>query len=288
MSFLKILVPVNGGARDASVLETAFALAQPFKAHVMALFVRVDPTDVLPFGELPLSPDFAQELVDAAADVELVAANSARSILAEAAAKANVKLVGEVQRCDTASASYHEMTGYLPQVLSKVARLCDVVVFPEIRETDAHDISDGLYRVLVKAACPVLLSGSSPLKAVGHKVAIGWDNGVACARAMVAALPLLRLAEKIEILSVTEKSDADTEIGEALAYLALHGVSATGHMIARKGKRVAEALLGAAGEGECDMIVIGGYSRGRMTEAMFGGVTQDIIWHAPMPTFMLH
>ena len=81
MSFMKFLVPVTGGARDASALATAFAAAKPFGGHVVALFVHADPREAIPFGELPLSPDFVQELIDTAADVERAATDAAFSSL---------------------------------------------------------------------------------------------------------------------------------------------------------------------------------------------------------------
>ena len=49
MAYVKILAPLTGGTRDAAVLAAAFAAAAPFKAHVIALFVRPDPAEAMPF-----------------------------------------------------------------------------------------------------------------------------------------------------------------------------------------------------------------------------------------------
>ena len=70
MSFVKFIVPVAGVARDRFALATAFAAAKPFNAHVVALFVHADPREAVPYGELPLSPDIVQDLIDTAADLE--------------------------------------------------------------------------------------------------------------------------------------------------------------------------------------------------------------------------
>jgi nucleotide-binding universal stress UspA family protein len=288
MSFLKLLVPVTGGKRDAHALATAFAAAKPFSAHVVALFVHVDPREAIPFGELPLSPEFVQDLIDTAADVELAAANAARSTLATVAAEAGARLIGAPQKCDTVSVSYEEATGYLPQVLSRAARLCDLTVFPPIREKDSHDMPDGFARVLVKTACPVLLSAEKQLTTLGRRVAVGWDDGVACARALVAALPFLERADSIEILSVRNTPVPDRSAEEAAGYLALHGLSAARRTIPCSGRKVAEVLLDAAAKGDFDLLVTGGYGRGRITEAVFGGVTEHIVSHATLPVFMVH
>ena len=47
MAYVKILAPVIGAACDATILASAFAAAAPFKAHVMALFVRPDPAEAM-------------------------------------------------------------------------------------------------------------------------------------------------------------------------------------------------------------------------------------------------
>ena len=82
MAFVKILVPVAGVARDRFALATAFAAAAPFNAHVVAMFVHADPRESVPYGELPLSPDIVQDLIDTAADLEKASCKAARANLA--------------------------------------------------------------------------------------------------------------------------------------------------------------------------------------------------------------
>ena len=66
MAYVKILAPLTGGARDATVLASALAAAAPFKAHVVALFVRPDPSEAMPFFGEGVSGAMAQEIVDTA------------------------------------------------------------------------------------------------------------------------------------------------------------------------------------------------------------------------------
>src|SRR5580693_3316273 len=49
MDIAKVLVPVTGGGRDASLLLYAIEAAKPFNAHVMAFFVRPDLAEALAF-----------------------------------------------------------------------------------------------------------------------------------------------------------------------------------------------------------------------------------------------
>lgn len=288
MSFVKILVPVAGAGRDRFALATAFAAARPFNAHVVALFVHADPRKSVPYGELPLSPDIVQDLIDTAADLEKAASKAARSTLATLAAEAGIRIVGAPQRADAVTVSYAEVTGHLSRALDRDALLCDLVVFPPIRETDDPEIQDGFIRALTKLERPVLLSSEKPPEEIGRKVAVGWDGGVACAHALMSALPYLEKAEAIEILSVQNGVHHGRSVESVAAYLELRGLSSSQRVLTRGDRIVAEVLLETAADDGCDMLVAGGYGHSRLMELIFGGVTEHIVSHPKIPVFMMH
>jgi nucleotide-binding universal stress UspA family protein len=288
MSIVKILVPVAGASRDRFALATAFAAAKPFNAHVVALFVHADPREAVPYGELPLSPDIVQDLIDTAADLEKASSKAARSTLATLAAEAGIRIVGAPQKTDAVTVSYDEATGHLPRALDREALLCDLVVFPPIRETDDSEIQDGVIRTLTKLERPVLLSAEKAPDEIGRKVAVGWDGGVTCAHALMAALPYLKKAETIELLTVQNGSPQGRGVESVAAYLALHGLSCSQLVLARGEQNVAEVLLETAADHGCDMLVAGGYGHSRLMESIFGGVTEHIVSHPKIPVFMMH
>ena len=287
MSFAKIVVPVTGAGRDRYALATAFAAAKPFNAHVVALFVQADPREAVPYGELPLSPDIIQDLIDTAADLKKASSKSARSTLATLASEAEIRIIGVPRRDEAVTVSYEEVTGHLPRALDRAARLCDLVVFPPIRETDDPEIQDGFIRALTKLERPVLLSAEKPPEQIGRRVAVGWDGGIACAHALMSAMPYLENAKAVEILSVQDVAVPGTA-DDVAAYLALHGVSCAQRAIPRGERSVAEALLETAAEDGFDMLVAGGYGHSRLMESIFGGVTEHIVSHPKVPVFMMH
>ena len=288
MSFVKILVPVAGASRDRFALATAFAAAKPFNAHVVAMFVHADPREAVPYGELPLSPDIVQDLIDTAADLENASSKAARSTLATLAAEAGIRIVAAPQRADAVTVSYDEITGHLPRALDREALLCDLVVFPPIRETDDSEIQDGFIRALTKLERPVLLSAEKAPDEIGRKVAVGWDGGVASAHALMSALPYLEKAEAIELLTVQNGSHQGRGVESAAAYLALHGLSCSQRVLSRGERNVAEVLLETAADDGCDLLVAGGYGHSRLMESVFGGVTAHIVSHPKIPVFMMH
>lgn len=287
MSFRKILVPVSGVNRDRFAFGTALAGARPFNAHVEALFVHNDPRENVPYGELPLSPDIVQDLIDTAADLEKASSKAARATVASMTAEAGLRIVSAPQVAGEVTVSYQEIREHLPRALDKMARLCDLVVFPPIRETDDAEVQDAFLRTLMKVGRPVLLSAEHIPPVLGKAVAIGWDGSIASAHALTAALPYLKQAERVEIITV-QNGIAAANGSDVPAYLALHGVTATTRTLPRGDSVTAEVLLDVAAKGGFDLLVAGGYGHSQMAQAIFGGVTEHIVSHPRIPVFMMH
>jgi nucleotide-binding universal stress UspA family protein len=287
MSFVKLLALITGGAHDAATLAAAFSAAKILDAHVVALFVHTDARDAIPFGELPLSAEFVQELIDSMAEVEQASADAARSTLATMAAEAGIRLIGAPQAGEGVSVSYEELSGFPPQVVARTARLCDLAVLPALRAIAVRGMSECFANVLMKASCPVLLASETPPTSLGRRIAIGWDDGTACARALVAAVPFLEKAETVELLWVGD-APSGPGIEQAVAYLALRKIAAVARVVPRSGRKIGDTLLEATKAGGFDMLVTGGYGHARWSEAMFGGVTERVISHNALPVLMAH
>jgi len=90
MAYRKILVPLVGTGRDATVLRHGFEFAKTFASHVAALFIRPDPAEVIPYLGDGISASVVQEVIDASREAAKVASAAARSAFDHAAKDANV------------------------------------------------------------------------------------------------------------------------------------------------------------------------------------------------------
>ena len=81
MAYRKLLVPLNGTDRDSQVLTAAFDIAKPAQAHVMGIYVRPDPAEVLPYLGEGISASVLQEIMDAARASSAKSAATARDTL---------------------------------------------------------------------------------------------------------------------------------------------------------------------------------------------------------------
>jgi nucleotide-binding universal stress UspA family protein len=125
----------------------------------------------------------------------------------------------------------------------------------------------------------------------GDHMAVAWKASETAERAVVAALPWLRRAQRISVLVAGRDGTAPADA--LLALLAAHGIA--GATIAIEAiatnagdEGVGEALLARARSIGADCLVIGAYRRHRFLEWVLGGVTRHVLHHADLPTFMLH
>jgi nucleotide-binding universal stress UspA family protein len=288
MGIAKILVPTTGSKRDETAIRTAFAAARPFNAHVQVLFVHADPRETIPYLGAPLSPDLLQDLVEGATEIAKAASKSARGALAVAAGDAKVRIIAAPERGDEVTASYSELTGYLPNVLADAVLLSDLVVFPPVGHGDNPEVHEGLVRMLTKSGKPILLSPEIVPVALGRKIAVGWDGGPAAAHALCAAIPYLKRAQSVQIFSFGRIHRTQADADAAKSYIALHGIEANLNIFDEAQRPVGDLLVSAAADCGCDLLVIGGYGHSRLLEAMFGGATQRIVSQPKLPVFMMH
>src|SRR6185437_12830470 len=112
---------------------------------------------------------------------------------------------------------------------------------------------------------------------ISSNIAIAWKETAEAARAVTAAMPLLRRARRVMVLTVSEDeteppSDAS---GQRLAeHLRWHGLKVAAHRAPLDMFTPPEALMAAAKNGGASMLVMGGYGHSRALEFVFGGFTR--------------
>lgn len=139
---------------------------------------------------------------------------------------------------------------------------------------------------------PVLVVPASyrgqPLAA---NVLVGWDGGVPAQRAIDAALPLLRAAGSVRLAVINPDDQPGLHGDQPGADMALH--------LARHGVRVdvevertrapeAEALMDMARDCHAGLLVTGAFGHSRYREWILGGVTREMLDHAPAPLLIAH
>jgi nucleotide-binding universal stress UspA family protein len=288
MAYRKLIVPVTGGGRDEAAMAAALETAKAFDSWACALFVRPDASEVLPYLGEGISAGVVQDILDAAADAATRASTLAREAVAAAANATGVPLHDGPPAGGKASASFRVRQGSLNDVLYEEAALADLMVFDGETLKESPNVRDAMETVLLSARRPVLLTPQKPWGQIGAKIAIGWDGGLAAAHAVTAAIPWLKRARAVEILSVGPASTAAAEMDRLRDYLRIQGVMAVEHSLLPGDLGAGAALTEAAARAGADLLVMGGYGHSRLRELILGGVTRHVLNNVTMPVFMAH
>jgi nucleotide-binding universal stress UspA family protein len=126
----------------------------------------------------------------------------------------------------------------------------------------------------------------------GERVLIAWDNGREAARAVNDALPILKTAKSVTVLSVNPVLSSDggrREPGADISlHLARHGVKVEAARAVASDISVGDAIVADIAEDGVDLLVMGAYGHSRLRELMLGGVTRQILGNMFVSVLMSH
>jgi nucleotide-binding universal stress UspA family protein len=287
MSFKTILVAASGGTASDGAIEMGCRLARRFEAHLEGLHIRIEPQQVFmsAAGEGFAMPRPGQTIDDFAVDIAALAAKTKTAF--EAAIVRHGIPVAPPRIVGSASATWHEEAGYVPDLVARHARFFDLVVLGRSERVIWHPHSDTIEETLIHCGRPVLLAPAKAPVVLGKTVVIAWNDSAESLRALVGALPFLAAARVVIVITVGDEHEEGA--ASLLEYLAWQGIGATHR---RKspiaGRREGELLLAAARDAEADLLVMGGYGHTPWREYLLGGATREIVGTSLIPVLLAH
>lgn len=122
---------------------------------------------------------------------------------------------------------------------------------------------------------------------------IAWDGSHAAADAIRAAIPLLKMATAVHVVSVTQGTSEAFPGTLLLEYLSRHGIHAEmsvdpGGIDRSAHTYVAAVLMEKAASVGAATIVMGGYNHSRIGEYVFGGLTRTLLSGCTVPIVIAH
>ena len=274
--FKDILLPAIAGDLSDAAVGSSCALAQPTDGRVIALVaVSVFVPGPTEWVRNPLAT---------------------YTTLHQAATAALAERMRNVEAQLARHTTEYEVIGWPAfwltpeEVLATNAHAVDVIVLDGGHAQD--DRGRRLFAgALVGSGRPVLLVPARQPLRTGGNVLVAWKDSAEAARSLHDALPLLRLAHRVEVLVVSHADDKattqDDGCARLLAHLKRQGIEATLAQVART-ITTGATIAGHAVDSQADLIVAGGYSRPRALEQVFGGVTRYLMEHSPVPVLFSH
>ncbi|SMH35704.1 universal stress protein [Azospirillum agricola] len=288
MTYKTILVPLGGGDSDPVALKAALTVARDFDAHIVALFVSLDPRDAVPMLGEGMSGAMVDEIMRAAEGESKNHRAVARRHFDDAVRESGIELRDVPGGVEAPSAAWREVVGRIEDVVPAEGRLADLIVFAHTSlDADTQGYAT-METALLGSGRPLLLVPKVLPAEIGRTVAIAWNGKIEATRAVAAALPFLRGADRVLTLTA-ETSATEAAAGRRIAdYLAWQGVNPELTILKPGSEPVGETVTKKAAELGADLLVMGGYGHSRMREMILGGVTRYVLNHAGLPVLMAH
>ncbi|MEH6664055.1 MAG: universal stress protein [Brevundimonas sp.] len=179
----------------------------------------------------------------------------------------------------------------VPDLVARLARTRDICVVPYGRDPGPQQ---GLAEALIfSSGRPVIIlrpqDANAPATRIGT-VVIAWDGGRSAAAALAAALPVLRAAHTVVVLTIlNEKPSATPAVADdVIRHLAQHGVEAEALAFDSAGAKIGSVLEHVVERTRADLLVMGAFGHSRAREFVLGGATRSMIEAPPTALLMAH
>lgn len=282
-----ILVPSTGEQTDSGVFGAALSVARAFRAHLDVLHVRLDAVDIAlraasdSSGGRILVESLAAQLGREVRDREA----RAKHMFEEFCRRERLTLAESPATPEHLTAQWHLEIGDEARSLAAHGMTADLIIAGR-STTKTLTMHSVLETALLDTGRPLLIPGPVLTPSIiGATIAIAWKPTPQAARAVAAALPFLRRAANIVVMTV-EEIGASKASDRLMRYLFWHGCHATAKIVTAEGSDPVGALLDAAKE--AGLLVMGGYGHSRLREWIFGGFTERVLADAPLPVLMAH
>jgi len=271
-----IIVSLSVGKPRDVAGDYAISVASAFDAHLSGVACAYEPVvDGMAF------PSVAVSLIDAFRAESAAEANRAKNAFEQNARRAAISADSAVISGTASDAT---------KKLGELARDYDLSIVAQAQPDGDVAENMAIEGVLFDSGRPVLVVPyiqSSGLKL--DRVMVCWDGSRNAARAVGDAMPFLRRAGTIDVVTVDRQERRNELVGARIAtHLARHCLKVELQPIVAPDSDVASAVLSFAADNSTDLIVMGGYGHTRLREFVLGGATSGILGSMAVPTLMAH
>ncbi|GLS44984.1 universal stress protein [Methylobacterium brachythecii] len=284
-----LLVPIALHDALPSVFETALLVAQRFGSLIEGVSLRPALAEYVPVDMVGGMTWLRDEEADRA---EAESAGQRFAAFMEAAGLPRRDPIGSCTPEAAASAGprFRWRTDAPPgdAFLGQYARLFAATIVGRPGTDDAAPRMTTVETALFESGRPILLAPPRPPSSLGETIIIAWNGSTETARAVAFAMPFLRRARRVMVLSAEGGMVPGPSAEEVARSLACEGIEAVHKALPAGRLTPGEVFLDEAASFGCDLLIKGAYTQSRLRQMIFGGPTSHILSHAQIPVLMAH
>jgi nucleotide-binding universal stress UspA family protein len=283
-----LLVPVASHDALPSVFETAILAARRFGSLIEGVSLRPALAEYVPVDMVGGMTWLRDEEADKA---EAETAGHRFVIFME---QAGVPLASDGPCTPETVGSAGPRYRWRPDVpagdafLGQYARLFTATVVGRPGTDDGSPRMATFETALFESGRPILLAPPIAPATLGDAILIAWNGSTETARAVAFAMPFLRQAQRIRVISVEGGTVPGPSAEDLARSLACEGIAADFRAHSAGRRTPGEVFLAEAEAFGCDLLIKGAYTQSRLRQMIFGGPTSHLLAHAEIPMLMAH
>jgi nucleotide-binding universal stress UspA family protein len=175
--------------------------------------------------------------------------------------------------------------------IAQYARCVDLVVVglgtPDDPASDLQGLD--IEQLVIECGRPVLgIPIANVPEQIGQNIMVTWDGSRESARALHDAIPFLREAATIKVVSIGSDPNSVISPSEVVAHLKRLGVSATVDSTTDLRLPIDDEIFSRVDWEGVDLLVAGAFGHSRVREHVFGGVNRSLLHQMMVPVLVSH
>lgn len=184
--------------------------------------------------------------------------------------------------------AWSEKADKLGASIGEAARAFDITFVGRSAAGGTAPFMSTVEPILFESGRPIIIAPPTPPKSIGRMAVIAWNGSTEAARATAFAMPLLKDAERVVVLTVQGGMVAGPDGAAAVRHLRRNGIQAEGMHLESGDRAPGEVILSQAIALGADLLIKGAYTQSRLRQMFFGGQTRYLLTSATVPLFMSH
>lgn len=279
MAIKDLLIAFNGSPGSLQALKLGLQMAKKYEAAITLVHVRTPET-----FESHIQRWIPKETLGALKEAEEQAVESIHQSAMDEIAASGGGL--ETQ--------WIVEEGHPNSLLARMTRYHDLLIigqFAPVAPTERLAVTPE--ELVMRSGKPVLMVPKDyAVRPFKEHAVVAWDGSRPAARALSDAMQILETKSQLDIVTVADlegEAAPEPPVGrDIVVHLKRHGVNAERVYLSAKRDGIGATLLEHCAEKDPDILVMGAYSQAKLREALFGGVTRDVLANMNVPVLMAH
>ena len=280
-----ILVPVANRPESSRALDSAFDLGQRLGSDVIGCHIRPHRESEVRMPSLIRSSGSDWQSLTKGWNAERLSAD-AEDLFRARAERAGYRVARKPAADGTPVAIFQARVGSPDKLMPIIGPTSDLLVLSRPSGRGGKLASLFLMEALLHACRPLLVLPQRRVARPARKLLIAWNQSPEASEAVGMCMSLLTAADSVGIAVSGREGALGPKASHLQRYLAHHRIEA--EIYRGKGRDTAGDIESAYAKQGADAVLMGAYSRHRLRELIFGGLTEHMLRRSKLPVLMYH